>query len=238
MKVVPDGNDATPVITGWPCRESTSAAANNESSAINAKEIANCLSEVELKSPSPVAFNQQHPNASAFPASESAAAMNAASHAQQQAAMHQLMLQHGQLNGSAGFAGHQQMSQEQMNMMAMQFMNAMQRSVNQVANQPHFGFEWVKPDFQFDPSVTFGNMDADVAVSSDSASSSDTSSNFQFAANQPVNGLHKSPTDASKFPQEPVCQNGAEKALDEYGDVMKDYGTARVTGSNGHIFGH
>ena len=34
--------------------------------------------------------------------------------------------------------------------MAMQFMQAMQQSVQQVINAPHFGFEWVKPDYQFD----------------------------------------------------------------------------------------
>lgn len=39
--------------------------------------------------------------------------------------------------------------------MAMQFMQAMQQSVSQVANAPHFGYEWVKPNYQFDPLSTF-----------------------------------------------------------------------------------
>ena len=31
-----------------------------------------------------------------------------------------------------------------------QFMQAVHQSVDQVANAPHFGFEWIKPDYQFD----------------------------------------------------------------------------------------
>lgn len=57
----------------------------------------------------------------------------------------QQMQQHQQM--------HQQQQQQQQMMMNMgqQFMYAMQRSVNQVINAPHFGFEWVKPDYYFDP---------------------------------------------------------------------------------------
>lgn len=39
--------------------------------------------------------------------------------------------------------------------MALQFMQAMQQSVSQVVNAPHFGYEWVKPDYQFDPATAF-----------------------------------------------------------------------------------
>ena len=46
----------------------------------------------------------------------------------------------------------QQQQQQQMMMnMGQQFMYAMQKSVSQVINAPHFGFEWVKPDYYFDP---------------------------------------------------------------------------------------
>ena len=34
--------------------------------------------------------------------------------------------------------------------MTMQFMMAVQKTVSQVVNAPSFGFEWVKPDYQFD----------------------------------------------------------------------------------------
>ena len=44
----------------------------------------------------------------------------------------------------------QQRRMVEMNM-GQQFMYAMQKSVSQVINAPHFGFEWVKPDYYFDP---------------------------------------------------------------------------------------
>lgn len=34
--------------------------------------------------------------------------------------------------------------------MSMQLMRAMHQSVSQVLDQPHFGFEWVEPDYRFD----------------------------------------------------------------------------------------
>jgi hypothetical protein len=50
---------------------------------------------------------------------------------------------------------NQQQQQPPGTNMAMQFMQAMQQSVSQVANAPHFGYEWVKPNYQFDPLSTF-----------------------------------------------------------------------------------
>ncbi|KAK4018467.1 hypothetical protein OUZ56_000518 [Daphnia magna] len=47
----------------------------------------------------------------------------------------------------------QQQPPPQMANMALQFMQAIQQSVNQVVNVPDFGFDWVKPDYQFDPMV-------------------------------------------------------------------------------------
>ena len=37
--------------------------------------------------------------------------------------------------------------------MALQFMQAMQQSISQVIDIPFFGYEQVKPDYQFDPIV-------------------------------------------------------------------------------------
>jgi len=44
--------------------------------------------------------------------------------------------------------GNQQQASAQM---TYQFMQAMEKSVNQVIDVPQFGFEWVTPDYQFDP---------------------------------------------------------------------------------------
>jgi len=46
-------------------------------------------------------------------------------------------------------SGDQQ--QQQAAQMAYQFMQIMEKSVNQIVNVPHFGLEWVTPDYQFDP---------------------------------------------------------------------------------------
>lgn len=54
-------------------------------------------------------------------------------------------------DGSSG-----QRTPPSMSDMGMQFMVAMHQSVSQVLDQPHFGFEWVKPDYHFD-----GLIDAD-----------------------------------------------------------------------------
>lgn len=55
---------------------------------------------------------------------------------------------------------------------AMQFMQAMHQSVNQVANAPHFGFEWVKPDYQFDPMTEFTDSDVVLTTTIDDADQS------------------------------------------------------------------
>ncbi len=39
-------------------------------------------------------------------------------------------------------------------------MQAIQQSVNQVVNVPDFGFDWVKPDYQFDPMTDDDLVDA------------------------------------------------------------------------------
>jgi len=44
--------------------------------------------------------------------------------------------------------GNQQQASTQI---TYQFMQAMEKSVSQVTNVPHFGFDWVTPDYQFDP---------------------------------------------------------------------------------------
>lgn len=48
-------------------------------------------------------------------------------------------------------AHHHQQQSAMMSSMAYQFMQAMQKSVNQVVSAPHFGYEWVTPDYEFDP---------------------------------------------------------------------------------------
>ena len=54
----------------------------------------------------------------------------------------------------------QQQQPPEMANMALQFMQAIQQSVNQVVNVPDFGFDWVKPDYQFDPMVDEDLVDA------------------------------------------------------------------------------
>jgi len=67
--------------------------------------------------------------------------------------------------------------------MSLQFMYAMQKSVSQVINAPHFGFDWVKPNYQMDTngvddgimsSVSFPGTDDD-DDSSATSSPDDTS---------------------------------------------------------------
>lgn len=57
---------------------------------------------------------------------------------------------------AAHFANPDAQQSPSMSDMGMQFMRAMHMSVTQVIDEPHFGFEWVKPDYQFD-----GLVDAD-----------------------------------------------------------------------------
>ena len=48
--------------------------------------------------------------------------------------------------------------------MSLQFMFAMQKSVSQVINAPHFGFEWVKPNYQMDPNGVDDGIMASVSI--------------------------------------------------------------------------
>ncbi len=67
----------------------------------------------------------------------------------------------GSTKGYNGEKGQDLQEQSQTPNMALQFMQAMQQSVDQVINTPYFGFEFVKPDYQFDPIV-----DEDLPVNS------------------------------------------------------------------------
>ena len=53
--------------------------------------------------------------------------------------------------GSHPHPDQNQQKPQEMASMALQFMQAVQNSVQQVVQVPYFGFEWVKPDYQFDP---------------------------------------------------------------------------------------
>lgn len=57
----------------------------------------------------------------------------------------------GGTKGYNGLKGQDLQEQPQTANMALQFMQAMQQSVDQVINTPYFGFEFVKPDYQFEP---------------------------------------------------------------------------------------
>ena len=62
--------------------------------------------------------------------------------------------------------------------MSLQFMFAMQKSVSQVINAPHFGFEWVKPNYQMDPNGVDDGIMSSVSIlgTDDDDDSSATSS--------------------------------------------------------------
>ena len=166
LKVISEDNDTSP-----PTNTDASSYLNQESgttATLNAKEISNCLSDAELASstsssppfqqlpPTAPYSHQLDPSASAAYGYQQNSETNGLSaqqlHQMQFLAQHQMppMGQQGQ-----AYAMDQQQQQQPMKNVALQFMQAMQQSVHQVANAPHFGFEWVKPDYQFDPVTTF-----------------------------------------------------------------------------------
>lgn len=171
LKVIPDDNETTEVaaapvkVDSCNQQQYTNGYQASVSPTLNAKEISSCLSEVELvnsavASPPSAPYQQQDP--STF-----------------------LRYQNGDMSGISAqqmrllaqqHMGQQQNGQQQN--MALQFMHAMQQSVSQVANAPHFGFEWVKPDYQFDPAVAFADSSScDMSLkASVLTSSSDSSS--------------------------------------------------------------
>jgi len=66
-------------------------------------------------------------------------------------------------SGSSSYQGQQPSGEDQM----AQFMQAVNQSVDQVANAPHFGFEWIKPDYQFDYNMMGSAHEAGAAAESD-----------------------------------------------------------------------
>ena len=182
LKVVHDGNETALGIADQQQPPFNDESSN--SSTLNAKEISNRLSHVELvgSSMGGSLTYQQQPHAPPFLPSADAYAqrqqpeMDAAATAYQS----QQRCQNGRANGfnvqqlqqhqAQQFLAQSQQQiptihpinpqeyQNGMNQptnMAMQFMQVMQQSVSQVANAPHFGYEWVKPNYQFDPLTTF-----------------------------------------------------------------------------------
>lgn len=186
LKVVNEGNETLP--TNAANQQSSSPSFDDgPSSTLNAKEISNCLSDVELvgSSSSESSTYQQLPHASAsYPQRKQPQLDTATVYQQQQLcqngetvgfnAQQQQLQQHQSqqfLAQSQQQSIHpqdfqnginQQHDMQQPTNMAIQFMQAMQQSVSQVANAPHFGYEWVKPNYQFDPLTTF--LDSEPSV--------------------------------------------------------------------------
>ena len=178
LKVVNEGNETSP--TNAANQQSSSSFDDGPSSTLNAKEISNCLSDVELvgsSSPESSTY-QQLPHASpAYPQRQQpqldtatrayqqqqlcqngeTVAFNAQQQQLQQHQSQQFLAQSQQqsIHSQDYQNGINQQHDMQPTNMAIQFMQAMQQSVSQVANAPHFGYEWVKPNYQFDPLTTF-----------------------------------------------------------------------------------
>ena len=165
----------------------------NVSPTINAKAISNCLSEVELgpattfeQPPLPDVTTSQNISPELQTGTVSHGSLpydyltvrehNGSetqhlnqSHytAEQQQMMAAAMMSQTNVNSHQKFETLQQQHLPPAGMnMAMQFMQAMQRSVTQVVNSPHFGFEWVKPDYQFDPETAFSTENVGLASNS------------------------------------------------------------------------
>ena len=116
--------------------------------------------------------------------------------------------------------------------MGMQFMQAMHQSVSQVVDQPHFGFEWVKPDYHFD-----GLIDADelaVALGSTPefdgqllASSLDNDSDSPRSKSSRRSSASDSDT-SNETPRPPLKDAGdasalTPKAMEELYDELEKY---------------
>ncbi len=179
--MINDGNETSPTVTSVGtsdqpysnnCPRDENEATATSSSTLNAKEISNCLSDVELatsaasSSSSPSSYQQPSPVAAAYTQQQQLdpSPVRAYRYQQdtetnglsaQQLQQMQFLAQHQM--PPMGQQSRQGFGTEQPAMMnvALQFMQAMQQSVQQVANTPHFGFEWVKPDYQFDPVSAF-----------------------------------------------------------------------------------
>ncbi|KAK4018470.1 hypothetical protein OUZ56_000521 [Daphnia magna] len=210
LKVIHDGNEASAPV------ENTYHPPYSNSPTLNAKEISNCLSDVELAGTSS-AESSSYQQAPVLPVSTHSSYTE---RQLEQQAYQQQGCQTGQTHGynaqqlQTQFLAQQQMAPPQqpptsqayqqpptsqgyqqqptsqgyqqpptsqgyqqpptsqgyqqpptsqryqqapMNM-ALQFMQAMQQSVSQVVNAPHFGYEWVKPDYQFDPATAFAEI--------------------------------------------------------------------------------
>lgn len=176
MKVINESNEASSQSNVNQTNNSDNyPKEDSSSSTISAKEISSCLSEVELASASTTASypppEATVPTSSGYtpPLQPEIAGprsgptygnyqngqMNAGQLQQMQyLAQHQMPLQSQSASQLSSQMYGQQQQTSGMNV-AMQFMQSMQQSVSQVVNAPHFGFEWVKPDYQFDPMTEF-----------------------------------------------------------------------------------
>lgn len=90
--------------------------------------------------------------------------------------------------------------------MAMQFMQAVQRSVHQVVSTPYFGYEWVQPDYHFD-----ALLEDSSARTSDESKSAHSHEN---PSNPTVNDVEETQTATLS----PRTMEELYQALEEYSD--------------------
>ena len=145
LKVVNDGEEEE--AAALPVADCSS----NSSSILRAKDISGQLSDIELSQTRVGPSLAVADSASAMRTTENYSSQYESSLNHQQ--LHQQPMPHysGPYPVNSENLQQQQQQQQMMMNMGQQFMYAMQRSVNQVINAPHFGFEWVKPDYYFDP---------------------------------------------------------------------------------------
>ncbi len=140
LKVVNDGEE----------EEAAALPVANSSSILRAKDISGQLSDIELSQTRVGPSLAVADSGAAMTTTENYPLQLESSLNHQQ--LHQQPMPHYSGPYPVNSENLQQQQQQQMMMnMGQQFMYAMQRSVNQVINAPHFGFEWVKPDYYFDP---------------------------------------------------------------------------------------
>ncbi len=115
--------------------------------------------------------------------------------------------------------------------MALQFMQAIQQSVNQVVNVPDFGFDWVKPDYQFDLMADDDLADAfttktqspthqTYSISSlEDPSSPESKSSGSSCSGSTCNDLNSSMVAVENVPVTQTTMEELYEALEEYSEL-------------------
>jgi hypothetical protein len=126
---------------------------------------------------------------------------------------------------------HQQQPNPEMANMALQFMQAIQQSVNQVVNVPDFGFDWVKPDYQFDLMADDDLADAfttktqspthqTYSISSlEDPSSPESKSSGSSCSGSTCNDLNSSMVAVENVPVTQTTMEELYEALEEYSEL-------------------